>query len=64
MLMAWMAEPWRRHGVLSRRWERWRETYGDFSIETPISRGVANFLAQRGYAVAIDDLLGKGTPWG
>jgi hypothetical protein len=63
MLMAWIAEPRRRKGVLSKRWDCWRETYGEFSIERPISRGMAYFLAQRGIAVSIQDLVGKPTSW-
>jgi hypothetical protein len=63
ILMAWIAEPWRRKGVLSRRWDRWRETYDEFSIERPISRGMASFLAKRGYAVSIEDLVGEPEWW-
>ena len=63
MLMAWIAEPWRRKGLLSRRWDRWRETYGEFSIERPVSRGMANFLARHGVAVSVEDLVGKPTSW-
>jgi hypothetical protein len=30
---AWIAEPWHRKGVLSRRWPQWLATYGEFMID-------------------------------
>ena len=47
MVMVWIAEPWRRKGVLSRRWARWRETYGEFTVEKPISEAMADFLSKQ-----------------
>lgn len=35
MFMAWVADDWRRKGVMTRRWPQWRATYGDFTIEQP-----------------------------
>jgi hypothetical protein len=35
MFFAWVAEPWRCQGVMSRRWPLWRESYGEFTVEQP-----------------------------
>jgi hypothetical protein len=53
---AWIAEPWRRKGVMSRRWPRWRATYGEFTLEQPFSEAMANFLAKHGLAVNDEEL--------
>jgi hypothetical protein len=46
MLFVWVAPEWRRQGILSRRWPAWRAAYGEFTVETPISSGMASFLAK------------------
>jgi hypothetical protein len=51
-----IAEPWRRGGVLSRRWSRWLATYCEFTLERPFSEAMANFLAKRGLAVDEEEL--------
>jgi hypothetical protein len=53
---AWIAEPRRRQGVLSRRWPQWLATYGEFTLEQPFSEAMANFLARRGLAVDAEEL--------
>jgi hypothetical protein len=35
LFMAWVADAWRRKGVMSRRWAGWRQIYGDFTVEQP-----------------------------
>jgi hypothetical protein len=58
---AWIAPPWRRKGVMSRRWPQWLAIYGEFTLEQPFSEALANFLAKHGLAVDEDDLSeGKG----
>jgi len=53
---AWIAPPWRRKGVMARRWPQWLATYGEFTLEEPFSAAMANFLAKHGLAVDEDDL--------
>jgi hypothetical protein len=43
MFLAWVADDWRRRGVMSRRWPIWRRTYGDFTVEQP-SEAMQAFL--------------------
>ena len=47
MLFAWVADEWRRKGVMSRRWPHWRSTYGDFTLEHPLSDAMEVFVAAR-----------------
>jgi hypothetical protein len=46
LLFIWVSPEWRRKGVLSRRWPKWRETYGDFTVERPISAAMVAFLTK------------------
>jgi hypothetical protein len=46
---AWVAPEWRRHGVLSRRWSDWRERYGCFLIEPPLSESMEAFCFKHGH---------------
>ena len=46
MLFAWIADEWRRRGVMSSRWPQWRETYGDFTLERPLSKAMRAFIAK------------------
>ena len=46
MMFASVHEDWRRKGVMSRRWPGWRETYGDFELEEPLSRAMKAFVAK------------------
>ena len=39
----WIAPKARRKGVLSRRWERFREQFGEFEIEPPLSEAMKTF---------------------
>lgn len=51
-----IAPPWRRKGVMSRRWPQWLATYGEFTLEQPFGSAMANFVAKQGLAVDEDDL--------
>jgi hypothetical protein len=42
----WIATAWRRRGVLSKRWPRWVQTYGRFTVETPLSEAMQAFCAK------------------
>jgi hypothetical protein len=53
MNFAWVADDWRRQGVMARRWTQWRETYGDFTLERPLSAAMKAFVAKMN---ADDDL--------
>ena len=57
---AWVAPPWRRKGVLTKRWPRWLATYGEFTLEQPFSAAMVNFLAKHGLAFD-EDGLSEGT---
>jgi hypothetical protein len=46
--MVWIAPPYRRRGLLQRRWPVWKEEYGDFRCATPWSAAFENFLAKVG----------------
>jgi hypothetical protein len=46
---AGVAGDWRRKGVRSRRWRRWLSTYGDFSLEPPLSDAMAAFVRSRAW---------------
>jgi hypothetical protein len=53
---AWIAEPCRRKGVMSKRRPQWLTTYGEFTFERRFSEAKANFLAKHGLAVDKDEL--------
>jgi hypothetical protein len=44
----WFSPRHRRQGHLARRWEKLRETFGDFQVETPVSLEMQRFLAKQG----------------
>jgi hypothetical protein len=48
MLFAWVADSWRRQGVLSRRWPVWRARYGEFTLEPPLSEAMQAFVGKMG----------------
>jgi hypothetical protein len=48
MNFAWVADQWRRRGVMTRRWPQWRKTYGDFTLERPLSAPMKAFVAKAG----------------
>jgi zinc-finger of acetyl-transferase ESCO len=60
MFFAWVADDWRRKGVMSRRWRRWLSTYGDFSLEPPLSDAMAAFVRSRAWDKAAAE--GPGRP--
>jgi len=43
----WMRPALRRRGLLSAAWPRWRERYGEFRVERPLSPSMAAFVQQR-----------------
>jgi hypothetical protein len=43
---AWIADQWRRTGVMSRRWPGWREAYGAFTLGQPLSDAMTAFVAK------------------
>tara|TARA_R110000737_G_scaffold264348_3_gene272242 strand:+ start:1050 stop:2216 length:1167 start_codon:yes stop_codon:yes gene_type:complete len=45
----WICPEMRRAGLLSNTWGRFRERFGEFLIEPPISDAMKGFLRQRGY---------------
>jgi hypothetical protein len=44
MMFASIDDEWRRRGVMTRRWSGWREIYGDFTLETPLSLAMKAFV--------------------
>jgi hypothetical protein len=48
LTFVWIAEGWRCKGVLSRRWPRWRELYGDFTLDPPLSQAMGAFVDKHG----------------
>ena len=52
MFMAWVADGWRRQGVMSRRWPGWCQMYGDFTLEQPNEAMRALLRKMRGAALA------------
>jgi hypothetical protein len=44
MPFAWVADEWRRRGVMSRRWPEWRKTYGAFELQRPLSSAMVAFV--------------------
>ena len=61
LLFVWVAPEWRRQGALTNRWAKWRETYGDLTIETPVSFEMASFLAKAKHPYQFTD--GKYSSW-
>jgi hypothetical protein len=51
MMFAWIADEWRRRGVMSRRWPGWRKTYGDFTLSSPLSTGMRAFVGKMNVAL-------------
>lgn len=45
----WIAPPFRRKGILSRRWKMFRERFGNFVVEGPVSDSMSNFLKRSGF---------------
>lgn len=48
MQWIWVAPPHRRRGVLASRWSKFRERFGDFDVEIPVSAAMTAFLAKVG----------------
>jgi hypothetical protein len=46
MMFAWIGDEWRRRGVMTRRWPAWRQTYGAFTLERPLSGAMRTFVAK------------------
>lgn len=44
----WLSPRHRRQGHLARRWQKLRETFGDFQVEAPVSPEMQRFLAKQG----------------
>lgn len=44
----WVCPTARKSGVLSRRWAAFRERFGDFYVEGPVSKGMRAFLTKHG----------------
>lgn len=44
----WIAEPWRRKGLLTERWLTWCNTYGEFLIQKPWTEAMEKFLLKVG----------------
>jgi hypothetical protein len=44
----WIAPKMRRCGILSNRWSAFRERFGDFVVESPVSQAMQDFLAKHG----------------
>jgi hypothetical protein len=51
MNFVWIAEPWRRRGQLSRRWAGFRERYGAFTLDHPLSEAMESFATKHGIAL-------------
>lgn len=43
MQWIWIAPKVRRHGILTRRWPRFRDQFGDFHLEQPLSEAMQAF---------------------
>lgn len=56
LMFAWVAPEWRRQGVLSRRWTAWREQYGDFLLDPPLSEAMKAFAERQGHPTKIQTL--------
>jgi hypothetical protein len=44
----WIAPKMRRRGILSSRWAVFRERFGDFVVESPVSETMQAFLSKHG----------------
>ncbi len=44
----WIAPKMRRRGILSSRWDVFRDRFGDFVVESPVSETMQAFLAKHG----------------
>jgi hypothetical protein len=51
MDFAWVADEWRRKGVMTRRWLSWRKTYGDFTLSAPLSSEMRAFVGKMNAAL-------------
>lgn len=51
---AWIAPKMRRCGILSYRWAVFRERFGDFVVESPVSKAMQDFLAKHGDTQLMD----------
>lgn len=52
----WVAPNFRRKGLLSSRWAMFRERFGNYHIETPLSKGMQSFLSKHDIsALAAED---------
>jgi hypothetical protein len=51
MDFAWVADEWRRKGVMTRRWLSWRKIYGDFTLPSPLSSAMSSFVAKMNAAL-------------
>jgi zinc-finger of acetyl-transferase ESCO len=49
MNIAWVANEWRRKGVMTRRWDGWRTAYGDFHLDRPLSVAMEAFARKIGH---------------
>jgi hypothetical protein len=52
MSFVWIAEPYRRHGHLTKRWPGFHQTYGSFTLEYPLSDAMHAFAKKRGGVTA------------
>lgn len=48
LLWVWVSPKMRRAGILARRWPLFLQLYGDFEVESPISKEMGAFLAKHG----------------
>lgn len=51
----WVAPKFRRSGLLSSRWPMFREKFGDFVVESPLSKAMQGFLAKHDDAVLAEE---------
>ncbi|MBX9615931.1 MAG: GNAT family N-acetyltransferase [Caulobacteraceae bacterium] len=51
----WLAPDFRRQGHLARHWDLFRQRFGEFDVEPPVSDAMKAFLRKRG----LDHLLGE-----
>lgn len=50
----WIAPKYRRSGILDQRWPKFREKFGDFWVESPVSESMQRFLKKRGESFLMD----------
>ncbi len=46
----WLAPGFRRQGYLDRHWDAFRQRFGEFDVEPPLSDAMQGFLRKRGAA--------------